>query len=103
MSVGSEPDRTGCEVELGPTPRRTGETAMIEHETQGKTIAIRMIDRKELAGMLGISVRHLARLVRDGEVPAPRRLGRCVRFLLDDIERWLAETAQGPGADGEAV
>lgn len=56
----------------------------------------------ELADMARISVRHARRLVRDGGLPAPIRLGRCQRWSRQQIEAWLS-SATRPGLVSEEV
>jgi len=51
---------------------------------------IAMLSMRQLAAGLGISVRHLEKLVEQGAVPAPIRLGRCRRFVRRTIEDWVA-------------
>ena len=50
---------------------------------------VRLVPRNELARLLGVSPRHLARLSASGQLPQPVRLGRSVRWSLDEIARWL--------------
>jgi excisionase family DNA binding protein len=45
---------------------------------------------KELAGLLGCSVRHVWRMCGTGQLPAPVRIGRLVRWSKQVIEGWLA-------------
>lgn len=58
--------------------------------------------KSDLARHLGISVRHLEKLVQHGIVPQPVRLGRCIRFVRAGIDEWLADGCPGaprqPGA-----
>ena len=49
----------------------------------------RLVDRVQLAGVLGISPRHVARLHASRLLPAPIRLGRSVRWSLGEIAQWL--------------
>jgi excisionase family DNA binding protein len=50
-----------------------------------------MLDMDGLAGLLGVSHRHIRRLVESGKCPAPCRLGRCLRWARPTIEAWIAE------------
>ena len=43
----------------------------------------------EVAKLLGISQRHLWKLNASGRLPAPIRLGRSVRWRLDELRAWL--------------
>lgn len=47
----------------------------------------------DLAMELGISQRHLHTLNKQGKVPAPFRLGVCLRWPRSEIEAWLAAGA----------
>jgi len=46
--------------------------------------------RQEFARVLGISLRHLDRLISQERVPKPLRLGRRVLFPVADAKAWLA-------------
>ncbi len=60
-----------------------------------------VLSKQELADQLGISIRHLEKLVIGGVLPQPLRLGRCVRFLRSDIEAWLSAKRHGEGSREE--
>jgi predicted DNA-binding transcriptional regulator AlpA len=45
---------------------------------------------KELAALLGVSVRHVERLDCAGKLPRPLRLGRAKRWSVNEIKSWLA-------------
>ncbi len=45
---------------------------------------------QDLAAHLQISIRHARRLVRDGELPAPTRLGRLHRWPREGVEAWMS-------------
>ncbi len=45
----------------------------------------------EAAGAIGITVRHLQRLIAQGHGPRPVRLGRRVVFRPETIRAWLQE------------
>ena len=47
-----------------------------------------------LARLLGVSVRHVRRMEAESLLgPHPIRLGRCVRYLVTEIEEWVAAGA----------
>lgn len=50
-----------------------------------------LFDAVESAAYLGISKRSLWRLRDSGRMPAPVRLGRCVRWRRRELEQWVAE------------
>ncbi len=47
----------------------------------------------ELAGRLGVSLRHIRRMDASGKLPTPIRLGYSVRWLAAEIEAWLTAGA----------
>lgn len=49
----------------------------------------RLITADELAAILGLSKRSVWRLVANGEIPEPLRVGGSTRWPLDEIEAWL--------------
>jgi excisionase family DNA binding protein len=49
----------------------------------------RMIGVKQLAELLGVSGRQVYRMVADGLMPPPVRLGGCLRWDLVAIEQWI--------------
>lgn len=48
-----------------------------------------MIDTKACAKMLGLSIRSWQRLVKNGNAPAPVKLGRLTRWRLSDVEAFV--------------
>jgi predicted DNA-binding transcriptional regulator AlpA len=50
-----------------------------------------LIDVRQLAQILGCSVRHVHRLNDRGDVPAPVRLGALLRWRRATIESWIAD------------
>jgi len=48
----------------------------------------------EAARMLAVSPRSLWAMTKCGQVPH-LRLGRSVRYSVDDLRRWIAERKQG--------
>lgn len=59
-------------------------------EADASEFTPRMIAAAELAKLLNISTRTLWRLRSAGKLPPPVRLGGAIRWLLTDIEGWLA-------------
>ena len=55
-----------------------------------KTNVVALVSAKELAEMLSISQRHLWRMKSAGKLPKPIKFGRCVRWMMSDIESFLA-------------
>jgi excisionase family DNA binding protein len=49
-----------------------------------------LLDVKAVAMLLDCSARHVFRLADAGELPAPIRIGRLVRWRRVDLDSWLA-------------
>jgi predicted DNA-binding transcriptional regulator AlpA len=47
------------------------------------------VDAKQLSRMLNICVRHIRRMDAAHLMPEPVKLGRCVRWYVDTIRRWV--------------
>ncbi len=47
----------------------------------------------EVARILGISVRHVWTLLAQNRLPRPVRLGRSVRWNVEELREWLAAGA----------
>jgi excisionase family DNA binding protein len=54
----------------------------------------RLLRPREAAEYLGLGHSTLAKLRLSGGGPRFRKLGRCVRYHPDDLERWAAERSQ---------
>jgi excisionase family DNA binding protein len=50
-----------------------------------------LLDIEAFAALVGVSTRHLRRLVDAGKAPQPVRLGGCVRWPRHAVEAWLAD------------
>jgi excisionase family DNA binding protein len=50
-----------------------------------------MLDVDGVADLLGVSTRHVRRLVDAGKCPQPVRLGRVVRWPRPAVEAWIAD------------
>ena len=50
-----------------------------------------MLDTDAFAALLGVSTRHLRRLVDAGKAPQPTRLGSCVRWPRHVADGWIAD------------
>lgn len=48
-----------------------------------------LLTPKELAELLGVSIRSIWRRINDGTIPEPVRIGRLVRWHRQTIENWL--------------
>jgi excisionase family DNA binding protein len=49
-----------------------------------------LIDADEIARLLGISKRHLQRLVHGGEFPRPLKIGGCSRWSTETYTAYVA-------------
>ena len=47
------------------------------------------VSAKQLAAMLGVSLRTIRAMDTGGKLPRPIRLGRCVRWNLTELQRWI--------------
>lgn len=70
---------------------------MIVSPAAGNAGDARPHSRPELIGvdvfaeMLGVSTRHVRRLVDAGKCPPPVRLGKCCRWSRRTAEAWIAD------------
>jgi excisionase family DNA binding protein len=91
--------RTGVtgKQSMARTPLRTSAVASGQQsERRG------LVDVAGLAHYLGITVRHVRRLVNERRVPF-HKIGHLVRFDLDAIDAWLADHRSGPDGDRPAA
>jgi excisionase family DNA binding protein len=50
-----------------------------------------LLDVEQVAGLLGVSPRHVRRLTDAGKCPQPVRLGKCARWPRHVVEAWVAD------------
>jgi excisionase family DNA binding protein len=50
-----------------------------------------LIDTREVAALLGVSVRHVATMTKAGRVPPPIRIGDTVRWSRERLTQWIAD------------
>lgn len=48
-----------------------------------------LLTAKNVADILGVSIRSLYRRQHDRDFPPPVRVGRCVRFRSEDVEAYI--------------
>ncbi len=60
----------------------------------GTKARLLLLSPKQAAEALAISPRKLWSLTASGEIPHVK-IGRCVRYLLDDLTAWVDERKQG--------
>jgi len=51
---------------------------------------VKLMDVRQVASYVGLSMHTVRKLVRDGALPAAR-IGRSYRFKADDIDSWIRE------------
>ena len=73
------------------TSRRTGQP---RHELP------RLVSIEDVAKHLGVSVRHVRRLVFERRIPYVK-WGHLVRFDIDDVNDWLANSRVAAVNDGD--
>lgn len=56
----------------------------------------RLLGPEEVAAFLGVPLRTIYRWRSRHEGPRGYRVGRHVRYRLDDVERWLADRSDTP-------
>ena len=62
---------------------------MEQGKTEGKNYGSqRLLDTKEAAEFLHVSVRHLWTISETGLIPRIK-MGRCVRYKMDDLVRYI--------------
>ena len=65
-----------------------------EHEAgQSSDDSTELLTAGDLARRLRVSLRQVRRLNKSGAVPAPLKIGQCVRWHSDEIDRWLKDGA----------
>ena len=58
-------------------------------EMKKRKSGVLAISAAKLARRLGVSLRHLRRLDSAGKLPKPIRLGRSVRWSVQEIKSWI--------------
>ena len=53
----------------------------------------KLLNVTALAALLSVSVRQAHRMNKTGLIPAPLKIGACVRWHPDEIDRWLQSGA----------
>jgi len=53
-----------------------------------------LIDAKDVAQRLGVSLRKLEYLISDGNAPAFTRIGRTRKWRLKDVDEWIENLYQ---------
>ena len=75
----------------GPSPSRWATVA--PGPPQGGEGGHRFYTKREMAGLLKVSLRTITEMMKRGDLAYLKIGGRLVRFRLEDVERRLNETA----------
>lgn len=59
-----------------------------------------LLDARTVARRLGISAKHLMRLVDRDQFPSPLRLGRCCRWSVRVIDEWIRAKNTSQNTEG---
>ncbi|MCE9544156.1 MAG: helix-turn-helix domain-containing protein [Planctomycetia bacterium] len=51
---------------------------------------VQLITADHVAGLLGVSERTIWRLASAGRIVGPIKVGRCSRWRLQEVKRWIA-------------
>lgn len=62
---------------------------------------MKLLNAKEIAGLLGISLRKLEQMISEGELPEYVKLGRIRRWDEAQIQKWLQDKFSKDGQKGE--
>jgi len=60
----------------------------------------RLITRSEVEERFGISKRFLEKAVASGEGPSFVRVGRSVRYSIQELRSWIKQNTSNGGTDG---
>ena len=90
--------RESCKAESEGNPpqavrQHAGGTKVAKAKTE--RVLTELIDLEEVARRLSTSPRHIRRTVFERRIPYVK-VGRFVRFVPDDLARWLDEQKAGP-------
>ena len=72
---------------MGSSSRASAKDAISTVESD---CVVEMVNAASAAAIVGISRRSWWRFVSDGKAPKPIRLGRCVRWRVAEIRKWIA-------------
>lgn len=78
-----------------------------EAAAEAPTGTARLVDIAAVPALLGVSVPTVERQHAAGNLPAPRRIGRAIRWQLDELVEWMSRPGKGgrllPRAEWAAV
>ena len=89
-------ESSGAESDGNPPQavrQHAGRTGVLK--LQNERVLTDLLDLEEVARRLSTSPRHIRRMVFERRIPYVK-VGRFVRFVPDDLARWLDEQRMGP-------
>lgn len=72
---------------MSNSPRSSAKDVSLTVESD---CVVEMVNAASAAAIVGVSRRSWWRFVSDGKAPKPIRLGRCVRWRVAEIRKWIA-------------
>ncbi len=103
LTVRSLSDRTSFTARTRGTPddaHPPGSARPRERNSSADSVCLpRLVDIHEIAGHLGVSVRHVRRLVAERRIPYVK-WGNLLRFNPQQISKWLTQRTVDPLIDG---
>ncbi len=89
-------------IKVVGVPEKSGEKEMkIKYRSEKmstkkttQNVAQMLLNYRQTAEFLGISVNHLIRLNNAEKIPAPIRMGKSIRFNQQELQNWI--NAGGP-------
>lgn len=79
-------------VQINPTAINAG-----MRPSSSGTVVPALLDAKQVAAFVNLSVSTLSRLVIKGGFPSPVEIGRAKRWRRSDVESWVASLPVGAG------
>ncbi len=62
---------------------------MLQHSHSLKAVPRRLLTRQDVINCLQVSPRTLSRMISDGRLPRPIKVGRNNRWPEEEIEAWI--------------
>ena len=90
-----ELEQLGIKVQM--PRRRQRQTGVMMQVNNKPTKPVLLLTPQQAAEALAISPRKLWGMTASGEIPHAR-LGRCVRYPVDDLQRWINDQTKGGNA-----
>lgn len=68
----------------------TRQASQLKDADRGPSLLPELLDVEQVGAICQFSARHVLRMVDAGRMPAPVKVGRCVRWSRQAIEAWVA-------------